>query len=147
MDGMSGIDDRWVVFITAVDRSGTISAVTETFSSRGVSFESLNTLDVHDGRGRLSVTFRGSPRIARELVRTLERLIVVRAVVLMRAEDSALQAVAVVSGRVEGVDASTVSAWDDLRVVTGSFASVEEAVAAARATGAVIRAVTVVPPD
>jgi acetolactate synthase small subunit len=143
---MTGVDDRWVVFVAALDRGGALSALTETFSSRGVSFESFNTLDVHDGVGRMSILFRGSERIAQVLARTLERLAVVRAVVLFRADDPEVRAVAVVRGGVPADPASIVHAWDGMEVVAGPLASVEAAVATARASGAVVQALTVVPP-
>ncbi|GGF41399.1 hypothetical protein [Subtercola lobariae] len=142
---MSSIEDRWIVFVSMTDRSGALSALTETFSSRGVSFESLNTLDVFGGVGQISITFRGSESIARVLMRTLERLAVTRSVLLTRADDPALHAVAVIAGHVEGFTVA-LDAPGDFEVAVGSLVRVEQAVAAARAAGQAIQAVAIVPP-
>ena len=129
--GASGVDARWVVFVRVLDRSGTLSALAEVFSSRGVSFESLNTLAIDEGEGTMAVLFRGSPRIARVLVRTIERLAVARAVELRAASDPEVRAIAITA---------------DERMVRGSLAEVESAVARLRAGGGSVEAVTVLPP-
>lgn len=126
------IHDRWIVFITTDDRSGALTALAETFSSRGVSFESFNTLRVGEGEGEMSIIFRASARLARVITRTLERIAVTRAVRLVRAADPDVRAVAVVTGA------------DPL--ITGSLVAVETALEQRRGAGEALEALTVLPP-
>lgn len=156
---MSSVDMRWIVFLTVDDRSGTVTALAECFSTRGVSFEAFNTLDVHDGGGAMAVVFRGSERIARVLARTLERLAVVRTVTLERTDDPRVRAIGSVT-LPEGSSAQAVLAdagaevavevaapWaGDAVLLAGSLPHVEAALVAARAAGATGVAVTVLPP-
>lgn len=128
-DATGGVHERWIVFITVEDRSGTLSALAETFSSRGVSFEAFNTLRVSDGTGVMSIIFRGSARLARVLARTLERLAFTLEVDLVHAADPGLRAVAVVAGS----DA----------VLVGSLAELEAQLAAG---GGALESLTVLPP-
>ena len=92
------VDERWVVFVRAADRSGTLTALSECFSTRGVSFEAFSTLDVHGGEGHMAITFRASRRLAEVLVRTLGRFTAVRGVRLERAGDPRVRATAAVEG-------------------------------------------------
>ena len=39
---MTDADPRWVAFVTGADRAGTLTALTNVFSTRGVNFESLS---------------------------------------------------------------------------------------------------------
>lgn len=144
---MSALDERWVVLLRVDDHSGTLTALAERFSSRGVSFESFNTLTVSDGAATISIVFRGSERIARVLVHTLERLAVVRSVALRRAEDPRVRAVALLDVP-EGVElalgADVVARWGaGSVVVAGSLVEVERALDLARSAGAAVAAVTV----
>lgn len=142
---MSGMDDRWVVFVTVADRSGSLSAMTECFATRGVSFEEATTLDVHGGLGVLAFVFPGSERIARILARTLTRLTVVSDVLLSSVADPAVRGIAHAYVPVEadawsllastGVD-TVVSGEGGAVLVTGSLSSVERAIATLRDAGA-----------
>ncbi|MEV7692427.1 hypothetical protein AB0N73_03750 [Microbacterium sp. NPDC089189] len=147
-----GVHERWIVFVSAHDRSGTLTALAETFSSRGVSFTSFTTLTVADGAGAMSIIFRASERLARVLARTLERLAMTRTVSLHRASEPAVRAVAVVAvvaGAV-GVGGSSVAVtragWADggAVIVSGSLVDVEAALEPLP-VGAV-HAITVLPP-
>ena len=141
---MSGMGDRWVAFVSVADRSGSLAAMTECFSTRGISFEAVSTLDIFDGHGTVAFVFAGTERIARILARTLARLTDVSDVTLSSADDPAVRAVAHAHLPM-GADASVV---DDLEVsaalvdadgsllVNGPLSSVEKAVAALRAAGA-----------
>jgi len=80
---MSSPDARWVASIDAVDRTGSLTAVTSVFANRGVSFESLTAVPT-DGHGLITIEFTASERLARVLCRTLERLAVVAALRLER---------------------------------------------------------------
>lgn len=142
---MSGMSDRWVAVVTVTDRSGSLSAMTECFSTRGVSFEAVSTLDIADGRGTVAFVFAGTERIARILARTLARLTDVSEVTLSSAQDPAVRAVAhghlpvgadasVVEG-LDGVGAALVDAGGSL-LLTGALSSVERAISALRAAGA-----------
>jgi hypothetical protein len=145
----SSIHERWIAFVTADDRSGTLTALTEMFSSRGVSFTSFSTLSVADGTGVMSIIFPASERLARVLARTLDRLAVTRTVSLVRAADPGVRAVAVVAGTVPlSGTACTVMPWgaDGTLLVAGAFAEVEDAVSRMRSAGAVVESLTVLPP-
>ncbi|MBA8816757.1 acetolactate synthase small subunit [Microbacterium halimionae] len=125
------INDRWVAFVTVADRSGTVTGLANMFSTRGVSFESFHTLSVRDGVGRMSITFRGSERLARVLIRTLERLDVVRSVQLENTSDERVRAIAVLGSS----------------VIIGPFADVEAQLDEALAEGETLVAFTVLPPE
>lgn len=122
------IHGRWIAFITAEDRSGTLSALAETFSSRGVSFESFHTVRLRDGLGVMAIIFRASERLARVIGRTLERVAVTRSVELLRASDPSVRAIAVVPGASGGTDAevgATAASGTADGIITGSLAQVE----------------------
>ncbi|MDX2375846.1 hypothetical protein M4I32_03425 [Microbacterium sp. LRZ72] len=135
-DGLGGTHERWIVFVRATDRSGALTALAETFSSRGISFEAFHTLTVQEGYGDMSIIFRGSERLARVLTRTIERLTMICSVVLERTSEPGLRAVAVVREPAEGSV-----------VLTGSLRDVEAEVASARAAGAGLEAIVVLPPE
>lgn len=151
---MTAIDLRWVAFVDVDDRSGALTATTECFSTRGVSFDAVNTLDVHAGSGSLVFVFRGSERIARNLARTLGRLTSVRRVRLAAADDPSVRGLAqvhlpagveptaIVSGGLDTVTRAGDGAW----LFSGSLAAVEGALGAARGLGATGVACTVLPP-
>jgi hypothetical protein len=149
------ITRRWFAFVRVIDRSGTSTAITGVFSERGVSFGSLSTLDVHDGLGTMSVEFRASERLAHVLVRTVERLAVVKAVTLVHAEDPCVRALGVVAtGGREALTAAQphVTVWTEgsgttlTTVLSGPLVEVERAVEALRDAGATSVAITVLPP-
>jgi len=145
---MTAITLRWFAFLRVEDRSGASAALTGVFSERGVSFGSLSTLDVHDGIGTMSVEFSASERLAHVLVRTLERLAVVRTVALVRADDPGVRAVAVLSHADDArlPEALAVARDAGTTVVAGPLADVEWTVADQRDAGATLVAVTVLPP-
>lgn len=149
---MSALTRRWFAFVTVEDRSGASAALTGVFSERGVSFGSISTLDVHDGIGTLSVEFAASERLAHVLVRTLERLAVVREVALVPADDPGVRAVAVIHCPPPEVDTPEVAAWTEgegceaTTVLSGPLTAVETAVAQLRLAGSTPVAVTVLPP-
>lgn len=146
------ITQRWFAFVRVVDRSGTSTAITGVFSERGVSFGSLSTLDVHDGMGTMSVEFKASERLAKVLMRTIERLAVVTAVTLVHAEDSRMRALCVVADAAETKPFPGVTVWTEgegstaTLVLSGPLTEVEQAVAGLRAAGATSVAITVLPP-
>ena len=149
------ITRRWFAFVRVIDRSGTSTAITGVFSERGVSFGSLSTLDVHDGLGTMSVEFRASERLAHVLVRTVERLAVVKTVTLVHAEDPCVRALGVVAtGGRESVTVAQphVTVWTEgsgttlTTVLSGPLVEVERAVEALRDAGATSVAITVLPP-
>ncbi|WP_062317478.1 hypothetical protein [Demequina maris] len=150
---MSAITQRWFAFVHVEDRSGASAALTGVFSERGVSFGSISTLDVHAGLGTMSVEFAASERLAHVLIRTLERLAVVRSVTLIRADDARVQAVAVLTDVPADLDAdarvSVHRHGDGAAAVTmlaGPLPAVDAAVAALRERGATVEALTVLPP-
>ncbi len=93
-DVAPGAEPSWSVEIDVVgaDGVGTVATLTSVFASRGVAVDSLSTRVTEvgsDGRARtgvVAVTFRAGERRARALVRTLERLAMVRAVVVREVE-------------------------------------------------------------
>ncbi|MGN8244411.1 lactate/malate family dehydrogenase [Cellulomonas soli] len=75
-------DTRWVARIDTDHRTGAIAALAAVFATRGVNVDSLRTDDTADGAeaGTVVVAFRADERRCRVLVRSLERLAVVRTV-------------------------------------------------------------------
>lgn len=137
---------RWVVFVRVADRNGALTALAGVFSERGVSFESLNTLDVYGGAGLMSISFVSSDRLARVLVRTLDRLAVVSGSLLRQADDPQVRAVAVVdtSG---SYDPEVVQPWPNSQLLAGSLQEVAARVTQLRTLGACQVALMVLPPQ
>ena len=75
---MTDDDTRWVGYVRADHRTGSIAALAGVFATRGVNVDSMATGDVHDDAGLVVVTFRAGERRARLLARTVERLPQVR---------------------------------------------------------------------
>lgn len=75
-------DTPWVARIDTDHRTGAIAALSAVFATRGVNVDSLRTDDTDDGAdaGTVVVQFRAGARRCRVLVRSLERLAVVRSV-------------------------------------------------------------------
>lgn len=144
--------ERWVVLVRGADRPGTLTALTSVFSTRGVSFESLATGAVDGDVGTIAVTFRASARRQQLLVRTVERLSVIRSVEVYSADDPAVRAAGVVR-MPDGVDftppSDTAVRWSGDAsagqpvLVEGSLADVTAVVARAREQGAAMTAVMV----
>ena len=152
---ISDDDDRWVAFVRADHRTGTIAALAGVFATRGVNFESLATGDVAGDDGLVVVTFRTSERRQRVLVRSVERLDAVRSVLVRRAEDLGVRAAAVVHlprtvdfrpPKHAAVSWSGSSQLGQPVLVEGPLVDVEAVVAAARAAGARSEATVIEPP-
>ena len=170
---MTGMDQQWVAFVTVDDRNGALTATTECFSTRGVSFASVNTLDVHAGIGTLAFLFAGSDRIARLMGRTLGRVATVRDVRIAHADDPQVRALAQVRPRADGADAAgevdavdamhagaapdadavrrggvdtVTTTADGALIVAGPLAAVRTAIADLRAAGGAEVAWTLLPP-
>jgi len=144
--------ERWVALVRGADRPGTLTALTSVFSTRGVSFESLATGAVDGDVGAIAVTFRATARRQHLLVRTVERLSVVRSVEVRSAEDPAVRAagVVVMPDHVPftppphaAVRWSGDTSAGQPVLVEGSFADVAEVVHAARARGATTTALVI----
>jgi predicted amino acid-binding ACT domain protein len=143
----------WVVLVRGTDQPGTLTALTSVFSTRGVSFESLATGAVDGDVGTIAVTFHASLRRQQLIVRTVERLSVIRSVEVRAASDPAVRAAGVVQ-MPDGV-AFTPPTPADVRwsgdaragqpvLVEGSLADVTTVVAQARARGAAMTAIVIV---
>lgn len=144
----------WVVQMSALDRPGTVTAITNVFSARGVNFDSLVTGSAAGGAAAITVTFSVSASRARQLARTLARLAPVDDVVMRAAADPGVTAAGVVmmpAGAAFRPPDQARVAWsgDALRgqpvLVEGQFLEVRETVAAARAAGALATTVVVLP--
>ena len=148
-------DDRWVAFVRADHRTGTVAALAGVFSTRGVNFDSLATGDVTREEALVIVTFCASERRQRVLVRSVARLAAVRSVLVRRAEDHGVRAAAVVHlpmgvefrpPRHAAVSWSGQSALGQPVLVEGPLVDVESVVKAARAAGARTEALVIEPP-
>jgi predicted amino acid-binding ACT domain protein len=144
--------ERWVVLVRGADRPGTLTALTSVFSTRGVSFESLATGAVDGDVGTIAVTFRASARRQQVLVRTVERLSVIRSVEVRSADDPAVRAGGVVrmpDGVPFAPPPDTAVRWSGDAsagqpvLVEGSLADVTSVVEHARAQGAVLTATVI----
>ena len=137
-------DARWVAFVRADDTTGTIAALAGVFAARGVSIASLATGYEDGTSGLVVVTFRTGERRQRMLTRTVERLAVVRGLVVRRADDPGVRAAAVVhlpAGVDFGPPPHAVVRWSgdtahgEPLLVEGALVDVEAVVRAARAAG------------
>lgn len=152
---MTGTTDRrWVAFVRGADATGTLTALTGVFSTRGVSFDSLTTGDVADGVGLIVVTFTASERRQRLLARTVRRLAAVRSAEVRAVEDPAVHAAAVLhlppgAGFTAPADPAVRWSGDPAAgqpvLVEGPLTAVERVVADARAAGVVSAATVVLP--
>lgn len=150
-----GDDARWVAFVRADDATGSIAALAGVFASRGVSIASLATGHEQGASGLVVVTFRTGERRQRLLTRTVERLAVVRGLVVRRADDLGVRAAAAVqlpAGTDFRPPAHAAVRWSgrtadgEPLLVEGALVDVEEVVAAARAAGATGDALVIQPP-
>ncbi|MGV8977212.1 MAG: ACT domain-containing protein [Cellulomonas sp.] len=146
--------ERWVVLVRGTDRPGTLTALTSVFSTRGVSFESLSTgaVDGDGDVGMITVTFRTSARRQQLLVRTVERLSMIRSVEVRSADDPTVRAAGIVRmadrAGFTPLDAADVSWSGDASagqpvLLEGSLADVTAVVAQARAQGAAMTAIVI----
>lgn len=145
----------WVVQMVGIDRPGTVTAITNVFSSRGVSFASLVTgTGPRDDGTAITMTFHATETRARQLARTLSRLAQVDAVDLRTADDETVRATAVVlmpPGEGFQPDRHATVSWSGEAelgqpvLVEGQLRQVEGVVADARDRGAVATAVVILP--
>ncbi|WP_129337261.1 hypothetical protein [Cellulomonas endophytica] len=143
---------RWVAFVRADHRTGTVAALAGVFATRGVNFDGLSAGEAADEPGWVVVSFRATPRRCRVLERSVGRLAAVHGVVVHRADDPAVRAVAVLheapgTGRVPAAGAAVRWSGDGPLVVEGPLAEVERAVAAAHRDGVRTATLVVPPPD
>ena len=143
-DGLDPDDERWVAYVRADHRTGTIAALAGVFATRGVNFESLATGDVHGDVGLVVVTFFAGARRQRILTRAVTRLPMVRGVLVRAATDPKVRAAAVLNlppGSSFRPDPGASVRWfgdpeqGEPMLVEGSLTAVEAVVAAARAEG------------
>ncbi|MFZ2624451.1 MAG: hypothetical protein WAX29_04320 [Propionibacterium sp.] len=87
---------RYVACVRAADRPGSITAMAEVVSSRGVSIQSFATGCTRDGTAMITMLFATSERLERVIRRTLARLAIVEEVVVLPADDPRVLAVGVV---------------------------------------------------
>ncbi|MCG2803179.1 MAG: hypothetical protein L6311_13935 [Cellulomonas sp.] len=78
---------RWILYVRADHRTGTIVALAGVFATRGVNFDALATGESAEGTGLVTVTFVANERRQRLLARSVERLAVVHSVLVRRADD------------------------------------------------------------
>jgi ACT domain. len=83
---------RYVAYVRAVDRPGSMTAVAEVVGSRGLSMDSLASGDVRDGTAVVILSFTASERLRRLVERTLARLAVVSSVEVLPADDPSVRA-------------------------------------------------------
>jgi hypothetical protein len=152
---ISDDDERWVAFVRADHRTGTIAALAGVFATRGVNFDSLATGEGDGEHGLVVVTFRTSERRQRMLVRSVERLAPVHQVLVRRAEDLGVRAAAVVHlprdvdfrpPRHAAVSWSGSTLLGQPMLVEGPLVDVEAVVGAARSAGARVQATVIEPP-
>lgn len=143
-DGLDPDDERWVAYVRADHRTGTIAALAGVFATRGVNFESLATGDVHGDVGLVVVTFFAGVRRQRILTRAVTRLPMVRGVLVRAATDPKVRAAAVLNlpvGSSFRPDPGATVRWfgdpqqGEPMLIEGALAAVEAVVAAGRAEG------------
>ncbi|WP_149204966.1 hypothetical protein [Actinotalea subterranea] len=148
-------DAQWVAYVLGAHRTGTVTALAQVFSARGVNFDSLSTSDIDGKTGLVVITFRATERRRRLLARTLERLAAVRDVRVVAADDPVVRAVVVVSHQVGAAshaadDAGVPGPADQVPgrplVVEGTLRDVERVAQDARRRGASSVTTLVLPP-
>ena len=148
-------DERWVAYVRADHRTGTIAALAGVFATRGVNFESLATGDVRGDAGLVVVTFCAGLRRQRVLSRAVGRLPMVRGIVVRAATDPRVRAAAVLnlpSGSSFRPAPGTGVRWfgdperDEPMLIEGPLVAVEAAVTAGRAEGGTSEALVLRPP-
>jgi hypothetical protein len=154
---MSDEDEvRWILYVRADHRTGTISALAGVFATRGVNFDALATGQAAEGTGLVTIAFSANERRQRMLTRSVERLAVVHSVLVRRADDLGVRAAAVVHlppGREFVPPAHAGVRWSgqthrgEPLLVEGSLVDVELVVEAALAAGAIAHALVVQPPN
>lgn len=146
---------RYVAYVRGLDRAGSLTAVAEVVSSRGVSIESFATGDFRDGTAVMTVLFTTNQRVQRLIERTLRRLAVVSEVIVLPADDQRVLAAGVVhasSGLPIHPPADAAVTWSGETflgqplLVEGPLSEVEKVFEAATAAGANRTSFVLLPP-
>lgn len=147
---------RYVAYLRATDRPGTLTAVAEVVSTRGISIESFATGDFEEGTAAMSLVFATSERLQRLIERTLGRLAVVQGVTILPAGDPQVLAAGVVHPgpalrfrppEDAAVTWSGDTAAGEPLLIEGQLLEVEKLLAAARAEGARRVSSALLPPE
>lgn len=146
---------RWILYVRADHRTGTIAALAGVFATRGMNFDALATGESAEGTGLVTVTFVANERRQQLLARSVERLAVVHSVLVRRADDLGVRAAAVlqlppgvafVPPPHAGVRWSGRTDRGEPLLVEGALVDVEVVVDAALAAGALAHALVIQPP-
>lgn len=147
---------RFVAYVRASDRPGSLTAVAEVISGRGVSIESFATSDRRADSVLLILVFATSQRLQSLIERTLLGLSGVEQVTMMLADSPGVRAAGVVHappGRRFVPPPETAVTWsgdtslDQPLLVEGPLSDVEAVMAAAQRDGAVLTSSMLLPPD
>ncbi|MGV8909240.1 MAG: ACT domain-containing protein [Propionicimonas sp.] len=147
---------RYVAYLRVADRPGTLTAVAEVVSTRGISIESFATGDFRDGSAVMSLVFTTSERLQQLIERTLNRLAVVQDVTVLPAGHPQVLATGVVHpdpklSFVPPADVAITWSGDvgngEPLLIEGQLLEVEKVLAAARAEGAHRVSSALLPPD
>lgn len=147
---------RYVAYLRVTDRPGTLTAVAEVVSTRGISIESFATGDFADGTAVMTLVFTTSERLQRLIERTLNRLAVVRSVAVLPASDPQVLATGVVHPDPDlsfAPPAEVAITWSgeidkgQPLLIEGQLLEVEKVLAAARAEGAHRVSSALLPPE
>ena len=146
-------EPRYVAYVRTADRPGSLTALAEVVSGRGLSVDSLASGDVEDGTAVVIVSFTASPRLARLVERTLDRLAVASSVTVLPADDPAVRASGVVEthGLPFQPPADAVVTWSrdpDAQplLLIGQLLEVEKVMRAARTAGITAASYALLPP-
>lgn len=146
---------RYIAYVRAADRPGSLTAVAEVVSSRGLSLDSLASGDIRDGTAVVILSFTASERLRRLVERTLTRLAVVAAVDILAADDPRVRASGVVQARPGErfrPDADVAVSWsghteaDQPLLIAGQLLEVEKVLQAARRAGITSMSYALLPP-
>lgn len=95
-DDRAALPHQFAAYVRTVDRPGTVAALAEVVSSRGVSIESFATSDLKGGSATITMTFSTSERLERVIAKTIQRLAIVVEVTVLRTDDPQVLAAGVV---------------------------------------------------
>lgn len=146
---------RYVAYVRAADRPGSLTAVAEVISGRGVSIEFFATGDRRGNTVLLTLVFATSHRLQSLIERTLLGLSGVEEVTMVSADSPQVRAAGVVhalAGRRFVPPPDTAVTWsgdtslDQPLLVEGTLIDVEAVMDAARRDGAVLTSWMLLPP-
>ncbi|MFT3862443.1 hypothetical protein [Micropruina sp.] len=146
---------RFVAYVRAADRPGSLTAVAEVVSGRGVSVEFFVSGERRGSSVLLIFVFAASPRLHGQIQRTLMGLSGVESVTMVPADSPEVLAAGVVHTRPghrfvpppeTAVTWSGDTSQDQPLLVEGTLADVEAVLAAARREGAVLVCSMLLPP-